>query len=131
VHGIKDARGSHDCLYITFSATNYFSVADCEAMSMALPYIDSALRQVAHLPHQAHRPNLVVGLLDARVSADYATTDREFEILKWIAMGKTNPEIACILEISLFTVKNHIQRIFKKLNVSNRAQAVAKLTNDV
>jgi DNA-binding CsgD family transcriptional regulator len=57
-------------------------------------------------------------------------TGRELEILGWIAMGKTNPEIGSILEISLFTVKNHIQRIFRKLNVSNRAQAVAMLKND-
>lgn len=131
VHGIKDARGSHDCLYVAFSAGDYFSAADCEALNMALPYIDSALRQVEHLPHQACRNHPVVDLLNTRMSVEYATTDREFEILKWIALGKTNPEIASILEISLFTVKNHIQRIFRKLNVSNRAQAVAKLTTDV
>jgi DNA-binding CsgD family transcriptional regulator len=38
------------------------------------------------------------------------------------------------LDISAFTVKNHVQRVFKKLNVSNRAQAVStlnSLTNDV
>jgi DNA-binding CsgD family transcriptional regulator len=61
-------------------------------------------------------------------------SEREVEILDWIAMGKTNPEIGLILDISAFTVKNHVQRVFKKLNVSNRAQAVGKLnslTNDV
>ena len=49
---------------------------------------------------------------------------REAEILRWIALGKTNPEIGSILNISSFTVKNHVQRILKKLDVSNRTQAV-------
>lgn len=57
------------------------------------------------------------------------TTDlsaREAEILRWVALGKTNPEIGAILNISSFTVKNHVQRILKKLDVSNRTQAVGK-----
>jgi DNA-binding CsgD family transcriptional regulator len=51
---------------------------------------------------------------------------REQEILNWIAEGKTNAEIAVILGISSFTVKNHAQRIFRKLDVSNRTEAVSK-----
>jgi DNA-binding CsgD family transcriptional regulator len=51
---------------------------------------------------------------------------REAEILRWIALGKTNPEIGSILNISSFTVKNHVQRILKKLDVTNRTQAVGK-----
>lgn len=47
-------------------------------------------------------------------------------MLRWVALGKTNPEIGTILHISSFTVKNHMQRLFKKLNVTNRAQAVGK-----
>ena len=56
-----------------------------------------------------------------------ALSERERQIMHWIALGKTNPEIGCILHISEFTVKNHIKSIFAKLDVSNRAQAVAKL----
>ena len=54
-------------------------------------------------------------------------TEREREVMHWVAGGKTNPEIASILEISAFTVKNHMQRVFKKLEVTNRAQAVSKI----
>jgi DNA-binding CsgD family transcriptional regulator len=54
-------------------------------------------------------------------------TQREIEILHWVAQGKTNSEIAIILSISAFTVKNHLQRVFQKLDVTNRAQAVSKL----
>jgi DNA-binding CsgD family transcriptional regulator len=59
---------------------------------------------------------------------------REDEVMQWVALGKTNPEIGKIMEISEFTVKNHLQRVFKKLDVTNRAQAVGKykaLTNHV
>ena len=42
-------------------------------------------------------------------------------------MGKTNAEIGIILSISAFTVKNHMQHIFKKLDVYNRTRAVSKM----
>jgi DNA-binding CsgD family transcriptional regulator len=47
--------------------------------------------------------------------------------MEWVGKGKTNSEIGMILNISPFTVKNHLQRIFKKLDVMNRAQAVAQI----
>jgi DNA-binding CsgD family transcriptional regulator len=54
-------------------------------------------------------------------------SQREVEIMEWVRIGKTNFEVAMILNISAFTVKNHLQRIFRKLDASNRAQAVEKL----
>jgi DNA-binding CsgD family transcriptional regulator len=47
--------------------------------------------------------------------------------MNWVKMGKTNAEIGSILSISAFTVKNHLQHIFKKLDVYNRMQAVSKI----
>lgn len=52
---------------------------------------------------------------------------RELEIMQWVRMGKTNAEIAIILSLSTFTVKNHMRRIYRKLDVLNRAQAVGSL----
>ena len=54
-------------------------------------------------------------------------SDREHEIMHWVGLGKTNHEIGLILGISQFTVKNHLQRIFRKIDVRNRAQAVTRL----
>lgn len=53
-------------------------------------------------------------------------TRREQEILRWIHVGKSNIEIGAILGISPLTVKNHVQKILRKLNVQNRAQAVGR-----
>ena len=53
-------------------------------------------------------------------------TQRELEILRWIAIGKSNFEVGAILHISPLTVKNHVQKILRKLNVVNRTQAVGK-----
>ena len=50
-------------------------------------------------------------------------TDREKEILRLIALGGTNKEIAQKLVISEKTVKNHISSIFQALHVTNRTQA--------
>jgi len=44
----------------------------------------------------------------------------------WVEKGQSNQQIADRLDISLFTVKNHLRHIFAKLDVVTRAQAVAK-----
>jgi transcriptional regulator EpsA len=53
-------------------------------------------------------------------------TERERQVLRWIAAGKSNWEIGRILRISEFTVKNHVQSLLKKLSVKSRTQAVTK-----
>ena len=50
-------------------------------------------------------------------------SDRELEVLKLIAVGKDNAEIAQVLFISPKTVKNHISNILMKLQIENRIQA--------
>lgn len=50
-------------------------------------------------------------------------TKREIDVLKMIASGAFNKEIASTLNISERTVKNHISNIFKKIQVSDRTQA--------
>ena len=53
-------------------------------------------------------------------------TNREQEILRWIGNGKSNPDIATILNISPFTVKAHAKNVIIKLDATNRVHAVAK-----
>lgn len=53
-------------------------------------------------------------------------TDREREVLRMIASGRNNTDIAESLFISAKTVSNHITNIFDKLQVADRAQAIVK-----
>lgn len=53
-------------------------------------------------------------------------TEREREILLWVRDGLSNQQISEKLGISALTVKNHVQKILRKLGAANRAQAVAK-----
>jgi len=50
---------------------------------------------------------------------------RESEVLAWVAQGKTNGEIASILNMNLGTVKKHLVNIFRKLGVETRTAAAA------
>jgi transcriptional regulator EpsA len=52
-------------------------------------------------------------------------TAREAQILSWVRAGMNNQQIGVELGISALTVKNHVQKILRKLGASNRAHAVA------
>jgi LuxR family maltose regulon positive regulatory protein len=53
-------------------------------------------------------------------------TDRELEVLRLIAEGRSNTEISQRLFLALSTIKGHNLRIFNKLQVQNRTEAVAR-----
>jgi DNA-binding NarL/FixJ family response regulator len=53
-------------------------------------------------------------------------TPRELEVLAHVARGKSNREVSKELHLSLSTVKTHLENIFSKLEVNDRAQAVLK-----
>lgn len=129
VHGIKDQRGRHDCLYIFMGPNSLGGDKPRESLRYLLPYVDAAFRQVAHLPDQYLNDAALVTTPSPvlKTDAEVGLSAREVDIMEWVRKGKTNQEIGMILDISAFTVKNHIQRIFKKLDVVNRAQAVAKI----
>lgn len=124
VHAIKDASGKHDCLYVLMSASTSAPASGRSMLEILLPYIDNSLRQLEKTSGSDYIPPA------ESESAEFDSgtlSSRELEIMEWVKNGKTNFEIGMILDISAFTVKNHLQRIFRKLNVVNRAQAVAKL----
>jgi len=65
----------------------------------------------------------------AEVPTEHAAgslTDREFEVLQLLPLGKTNREIAAELHLSLSTVKKRLERIISKLGVSVRTQAAVR-----
>ena len=64
-------------------------------------------------------------LLGHRASLPAGLTAREAELLRLVAAGKTNREIASELVISEHTVARHLQNIFTKVDVSTRSGATA------
>ena len=75
------------------------------------------------------QPDLIRALNSKMIEKDSdkdkidSLTKREFEVLKLLAVGMYNKEIAEKLNISERTVKNHVSNIFKKLEVTDRTQA--------
>ncbi len=61
-----------------------------------------------------------------KISKAKALSARETEVLRWLCSGKSNWEISRILDLSPNTVKNHVSHILRKLEVTNRQQAVIK-----
>jgi DNA-binding NarL/FixJ family response regulator len=55
----------------------------------------------------------------------HGLTSREAEVLFWISRGKQNREVSVILNISPRTVNKHLEQIFEKMGVENRASATA------
>ena len=69
---------------------------------------------------------LVTEIRVRRATDTPVLTDREREILNMIAAGKSLPEIAKELYLGVTTVKTHVQHLYEKLGVSDRAAAVAE-----
>jgi transcriptional regulator EpsA len=119
-HGLRDGRSGTDALYLLMHPEPVLGDREQHMFAMLLPQIDFACRRVVSLSEDstACAPN---------PGQSFDLSAREHEILEWVRMGKTNDEIGRILNISAFTVKNHLQRIYRKMDVLNRAQAIGKL----
>ncbi len=65
------------------------------------------------------------GTIRNRLKEHFKLTDREAEVLYWLAQGKTNRDIGQILSMSPRTVNKHLEAVFRKLNVENRTTATA------
>ena len=125
VHGTTDGVRGGERIFAALSTLTDMRPGGGSALKLLLPFIDTALRRIPPAPvRQAACDRDGVHTSSVK---PVALSERERQIMDWVALGKTNPEIGCILSISEFTVKNHMKSIFTKLDVTNRAQAVAKL----
>jgi len=134
LHAIKDVRGGSDSFYVLLSSNTDIAPNRKKIFHQLLPYIDATLRQIEYFPDQtsdAQSVEIVNNESVASIQNVMKLSERESQIMGWVCSGKTNVEIGLILDISSFTVKNHLQRIFKKLDVVNRSQAVAKIRGQV
>lgn len=103
------------------------ALEDHDTAGLELEAARSAFNQLGATPDQMRASSLIgpVAVETSRHADAYGLTDRELQVLRLVASGKTNHEIADELFISDHTVARHIQNLFAKLNVSSRAAATA------
>lgn len=115
LHGTETLRGG-STFFALFSIADQVTPRHIFFIELLLPHLHLAFQRVmagldkSGVPDDAMRP----------------LTARELEILTWVMKGKSNFEIGAIVHLSPLTVKNHLQNIYKKLNVHNRVQAIAR-----
>ncbi|NJN00291.1 MAG: hypothetical protein HC793_01020 [Aquincola sp.] len=127
VHGVSRPQRPDELesLFMFSSTGRQWGEGDRRHLELILPQLHSA-----YLRAQSVELDLS-GALAAPLQSNgrdhpMPITERERQILGWVREGKSNQEIGKLLSISALTVKNHVQKILRKLNASNRAQAVAR-----
>lgn len=90
-----------------------------------LRLLEVAQRQLASAYQlAASQAELMEAPLNIDLLVQAGLTPREAEALYWMDQGKSNPEIALVLSIQVYTVKDHIRSIFNKVGVDNRIAAI-------
>ena len=97
------------------------ALGDLDTAQLELEAARDCFRALGAEPDAAR----VDGLLGERADKSHGLTPRELEVLRLVAGGKTNREIASILVVSEHTVARHVQNILLKLRVSSRTAATA------
>jgi DNA-binding NarL/FixJ family response regulator len=90
------------------------SVADGRAVcpsSLCMPLFRAVARQWTSFP-------------SARIKIEFGLTRRQQQLVPLIAQGFTNKEIACRLNLSEQTVKDHIHQILRRVGASDRLQVI-------
>nr|WP_244629627.1 DNA-binding response regulator [Martelella limonii] len=131
---IADAAGmGADLGFLTRQIGDWLGAEDPEAgANLAISDNDRKLFQIAYLEQTGANEFLfrVTPLNpvseDETLRRQFPLTVRESEVLLWIAKGKTNRDIGDILGLSTRTVNKHLETIYVKLGVENRASAAVK-----
>jgi transcriptional regulator EpsA len=116
-HGVRDIQGDYGSFFAFVGLGHVPDARDAYLLELLLPHLHLALFRM--LGNEGLRNS-------TREQPMTLLSKREIQVLHWIKNGKTNPEIGQILGISPRTAKNHVQKIMRKLKVTNRAQAVGK-----
>jgi DNA-binding NarL/FixJ family response regulator len=100
---------------------NHLATQLCEAINTVLKseiYLPSEVASGFFRCFQAHSDSYM------RTCHELHLTEREQEVLHWLAQGASNEEIAKGLYVTVATVKAHLTSIFEKLKVTSRTQAI-------
>jgi transcriptional regulator EpsA len=129
VHGVRDKLSGCDSLYVALDLHGLYAEGERSRFAalahLLLCQLDSVWRRLA-----AFRLDNLPAAQVIALPRVLELSARERQILMSLSRGSTNHDIAEALTISLFTVKNHVKRIFRKIGVSNRTQAAARFNQE-
>lgn len=123
-HGVSRPQRPNEIetFFVLASQGTPYSPRQRLCLELLLPHMHSTWQRVQVVERELRElppPQL------ARQASGSQITERERQILSWLREGRSNPQIGETLGISALTVKNHVQKILRKLGAANRAQAVA------
>lgn len=119
LHGALDPSDSRGIMLVAINPMRTNSAQIGSWLEVILPKL---YRIVSSLPSDQRNPSGKLGTSPEKPS-DRHLSVAEQQVLKWLSQGKTNWEIAMILNRSENTIKHQVASIFTKLNVTTRAQA--------
>ena len=133
VHGVSRPQRPTELesFFVLASCGREASPAQCSMFELLMPHLHATWLRVLAMERELNdMPRSLAPRSPLRSSAGSvpasAITERERQILSWLREGMSNQQIGEVLGISPLTVKNHVQKILRKLGAANRAQAVAR-----
>lgn len=131
--GIRRLRSAHpDARVVAFGMQALLPLARAALTAGARGFIHAGMQpqEIVRALSVAREGEVVVprellrGLVEEKTPVDFAIlTPRQLEILRLVADGMTNSQIAQNLYLSEFTIKQHLRSAFKTLGVRNRTEA--------
>lgn len=109
-------------LYIGAIAVIFTALGIWLALKLARPKVKTVVVEKEVFVHRNGAPFI----LNETALQALQLTKREFEVLQLMAEGLSNQEIAARLFLSLHTIKTHSSRLFEKMEVKRRTQAIEK-----
>jgi len=123
IYGAALAAGSLGLQWLQFRYLVHAHPAEAWLALMALAFLGLGVwvgaRLFRHPPPPPFEPN-------TRARQTLGISDRELEVLQLLASGQSNKEIASQLQVSPNTVKTHVTRLFEKLDVRRRTEAIVR-----
>ena len=108
-----------DPVFLFYNAVNIFT----------LFYMLSGIRKSHAIPSVLSKEQKTADAFEKLLAA-YNISTREREVIDQIRQGMSNAQIAETLSISIYTVKRHVNNIFRKLEVKNRAELLRKIQDN-
>jgi transcriptional regulator EpsA len=128
VHGVSRPQRLHEIssLFVLGGSSQVAAQTECRLLRMVIPSMHATYLRVLEVEREVGAVVPESAQQRARLNPSVPRiTPRELQILSWVREGKSNQQIGEELLISPLTVKNHIQKILRKLGASNRAHALA------